>query len=314
MTVWPDGKNALRQDPFTATVVGFRARKADRLKLLYRDGTGLVIACKRLVEHSFTRSAVKDGLMLMKPGLRLRRLSALHRHGRQPTTGLHAGRHGTPFRIQPPHRHQKAQPPAAIDDAQAQVGAAFHSLGVMRSPGFMSAKPTSTVVEFDRKRAASTVITRSGAVQMARTGTPIPCLPADHTVRTAMECPAKIVAMAVAETVMMTLSVCGMDARHDAHHNLQSLGDWQDRNLGHDVAAPPVRVGDAFRMRRDHVDGDSIKVQQGKTGARHWVRLPPLLRTIRAARPKPDRIMAAQRLPWLHGLQPKTCGRCVAIG
>ena len=43
-------KNELRKDPFTGTVFVFRARKADRLKLLYWDGTGLVMACKRLEE------------------------------------------------------------------------------------------------------------------------------------------------------------------------------------------------------------------------------------------------------------------------
>jgi transposase len=58
-------KNALRKDPFTGTVFVFRAKKADRLKLLYWDGTGLVMAYKRLEEHSFTWPAVKDGLMLM---------------------------------------------------------------------------------------------------------------------------------------------------------------------------------------------------------------------------------------------------------
>jgi hypothetical protein len=33
-------KNELRKDPFTGTVFVFRAKKADRLKLLYWDGTG----------------------------------------------------------------------------------------------------------------------------------------------------------------------------------------------------------------------------------------------------------------------------------
>ena len=41
-------KNELRKDPFTGTVFVFRAKKADRLKLLYWDGTGLVMAYKRL--------------------------------------------------------------------------------------------------------------------------------------------------------------------------------------------------------------------------------------------------------------------------
>ncbi|TNC49535.1 IS66 family insertion sequence element accessory protein TnpB [Rubellimicrobium rubrum] len=56
-------KNELRKDPFTGTVFVFRARKADRLKLLTWDGTGLVMADTRLEEHSFTWPAVKDGLM-----------------------------------------------------------------------------------------------------------------------------------------------------------------------------------------------------------------------------------------------------------
>lgn len=47
-------KNELLKDPFTGTVFVFRARKTDRLKLLYWDGTGLAIAYKRLEEHEFT--------------------------------------------------------------------------------------------------------------------------------------------------------------------------------------------------------------------------------------------------------------------
>jgi transposase len=41
-------KNELHKDPFTGTVFVFRSRKADRLKLSYWDGSGLVMACKRL--------------------------------------------------------------------------------------------------------------------------------------------------------------------------------------------------------------------------------------------------------------------------
>lgn len=36
--------SVLRKDPFTGTVFVFRSRRADRLKLLYWDGTGLVMA------------------------------------------------------------------------------------------------------------------------------------------------------------------------------------------------------------------------------------------------------------------------------
>ena len=43
----------------------FPASKADRLKLLYWDGTGLVMAYKRLEEHAFTWPGVEDGLMTL---------------------------------------------------------------------------------------------------------------------------------------------------------------------------------------------------------------------------------------------------------
>ena len=57
-------KNELRKYPFTGTRFVFRARKADRMKLLYWDGIGLVMACKRLEEHSISWPPVKDGLTL----------------------------------------------------------------------------------------------------------------------------------------------------------------------------------------------------------------------------------------------------------
>lgn len=56
-------KNELRKEPFTGTVFVFRSKRADRLKLLYWDGTGLVMTYKRLEETAFTWPAIKDGLM-----------------------------------------------------------------------------------------------------------------------------------------------------------------------------------------------------------------------------------------------------------
>jgi transposase len=57
-------KNELRKEPFTGTVFVFRSKRADRLKLLYWDGTGLVMAYKRLEEHTFTWPAIRDGVVL----------------------------------------------------------------------------------------------------------------------------------------------------------------------------------------------------------------------------------------------------------
>lgn len=58
-------KNELHKDPFTGTVFVFRSRKADRLKLIYWDGSGMVMAYKRLEEHTFTWPGIKDGLMTL---------------------------------------------------------------------------------------------------------------------------------------------------------------------------------------------------------------------------------------------------------
>ena len=42
-----------------------RGRRGDQLKLLYWDGTGLVMAYKRLEETTFTWPAIKGGLMAL---------------------------------------------------------------------------------------------------------------------------------------------------------------------------------------------------------------------------------------------------------
>lgn len=55
--------NELKQNPFTGTVFVFRAKRSDRLKLLYWDGSGLVMTYKRLEDHVFAWPAVTDGLM-----------------------------------------------------------------------------------------------------------------------------------------------------------------------------------------------------------------------------------------------------------
>lgn len=41
----------------------FRSKRADRLKILFWDGSGLVMACKRLEGSRFTWPAVRDGAM-----------------------------------------------------------------------------------------------------------------------------------------------------------------------------------------------------------------------------------------------------------
>ena len=78
-------KSALRRDPFTGTVFVFRAKRSDRLKLVYWDGTGLVMVYKRLEEQGFVWPAIRDGAMVLNhaqfealfAGLDWRRVRAL---------------------------------------------------------------------------------------------------------------------------------------------------------------------------------------------------------------------------------------------
>ena len=58
-------QSVLRKDPFTGTVFVFRAKRFDRLKLLYWDGSGLVMAYKRLEDTTFTWPAIKNGMMAL---------------------------------------------------------------------------------------------------------------------------------------------------------------------------------------------------------------------------------------------------------
>jgi len=58
-------QSALKEDPFTGTVFVFRAKRADRLKILFWDGTGLVMAYKRLEETTFIWPAIRDGVMTL---------------------------------------------------------------------------------------------------------------------------------------------------------------------------------------------------------------------------------------------------------
>lgn len=53
----------LRLDPFSGMLFIFRARRADRIKLLVWDGTGLVLVTKRLHDGKFRWPRPGDGVM-----------------------------------------------------------------------------------------------------------------------------------------------------------------------------------------------------------------------------------------------------------
>jgi len=46
-------REAMAADPFCGTVYVFRAKRADRVKLIFWDGTGMVLVAKRLEDGKF---------------------------------------------------------------------------------------------------------------------------------------------------------------------------------------------------------------------------------------------------------------------
>ena len=56
-------KETLAQDPFSGTVIVFRSKRSDRVKILVYDGTGLVLIWKRLERGVFKWPPITGGLM-----------------------------------------------------------------------------------------------------------------------------------------------------------------------------------------------------------------------------------------------------------
>lgn len=56
-------REQLGADPFGGTVFVFRARRADRIKLIFWDGTGMCLYAKRLEEGEFRWPRIENGVM-----------------------------------------------------------------------------------------------------------------------------------------------------------------------------------------------------------------------------------------------------------
>jgi transposase len=56
-------RETMRADPFSGVVYVFRAKRADRVKLIFWDGTGVVLVAKRLEDGKFRWPTVRDGVM-----------------------------------------------------------------------------------------------------------------------------------------------------------------------------------------------------------------------------------------------------------
>jgi transposase len=53
----------MRADPFSGAVYVFRAKRADRVKLIFWDGTGLCLFAKRLEDGKFRWLKIEDGVI-----------------------------------------------------------------------------------------------------------------------------------------------------------------------------------------------------------------------------------------------------------
>ncbi|MEJ2373927.1 MAG: IS66 family insertion sequence element accessory protein TnpB [Pseudolabrys sp.] len=75
----------MKADPFSGAVYVFRAKRADRVKLIYWDGTGMCLFAKRLEDDTFRWPSMQDGVIRLSAaqfsalleGLDWRRVHAL---------------------------------------------------------------------------------------------------------------------------------------------------------------------------------------------------------------------------------------------
>ncbi|GLS46570.1 IS66 family insertion sequence element accessory protein TnpB [Methylobacterium brachythecii] len=56
-------RDAMRADPFCGTIYVFRSKRADRAKLLFWDGSGMVLAAKRLEDGKFCWPRMENGVV-----------------------------------------------------------------------------------------------------------------------------------------------------------------------------------------------------------------------------------------------------------
>jgi transposase len=56
-------RETMAADPFSGAVYVFRAKRADRIKLVFWDGTGLCLFAKRLEDGAFRWPNIENGVM-----------------------------------------------------------------------------------------------------------------------------------------------------------------------------------------------------------------------------------------------------------
>jgi transposase len=56
-------REEMQADPFSGAIYVFRAKRADRVKLVFWDGTGVCLFAKRLEDGGFHWPKMQDGVM-----------------------------------------------------------------------------------------------------------------------------------------------------------------------------------------------------------------------------------------------------------
>jgi transposase len=56
-------RDEMKANPFSGSVYVFRAKRADRIKLLFWDGTGVCLFAKRLEDGKFRWPKIEDGVI-----------------------------------------------------------------------------------------------------------------------------------------------------------------------------------------------------------------------------------------------------------
>ena len=60
-------QEALSENPYSGAIYVFRSKRADRVKLLWWDGTGICLLAKRLEDRQFRWPVIADGMMRLTP-------------------------------------------------------------------------------------------------------------------------------------------------------------------------------------------------------------------------------------------------------
>ena len=92
-------RDVMGADPFDGAVYVFRAKRADRVKLVFWDGTGVCLFAKRLEDGRFQWPKIENGVMRCRPrssrrcveGLDWRRVRRGEGHAGAEAAGLTCG-------------------------------------------------------------------------------------------------------------------------------------------------------------------------------------------------------------------------------